>query len=68
MAVVMEFVASNGAHVTVLDDAYAGVSKEEMAKRWERVEEIGRRMAINNEIRRIKLEREAQAAAEKTEK
>ena len=63
MAVVKEFIASNGAHITVLDDAYAGVSDEEMAERWKRVEEIGRRMAINNEIRRRKREAEAQAAA-----
>lgn len=68
MAVVMEYTAKNGAQIVVLDDAYAGVSDEEMAERWRRVEECARQIAINTEIRRIKSEREAQAAAAKSEK
>lgn len=64
MAVVMDFYTEAGARITVLDDAYAGVSDEEMAERWRRVEECAREIAINTEIRRIKREKEAQAAAE----
>lgn len=60
MAVVMEFTASTGAQITVLDDAYAGVSEEEMARRWQRVEEVARRIAINTELRRLKQEKEEQ--------
>ena len=58
MAVVMEYVAKTGAHITVLDDAYAGVSEEEMARRWQRVEEVARQIAINTELRRLKREAE----------
>lgn len=56
MAVVMEYVAKTGAHITVLDDAYAGISEEEMARRWQRVEEVARQIAVNNELRRLKRE------------
>ena len=63
MAVVMDYYTKAGAHITVLDDAYAGVSEEEMARRWKNVEETARQIAINNEIRRLKRE-----AEEKSEK
>lgn len=63
MAVVMEYIAKTGAHITVKDDAYAGISEEEMARRWQRVEEVARQIAVNNELRRLK--REAQENAEK---
>lgn len=63
MAVVMEYIAKTGAHITVMDDAYAGISEEEMAHRWQRVEEVARQIAVNNEIRR--LQREAREQADK---
>ena len=63
MAVVMDYIAKTGARIVVKDDAYAGVSDEEMARRWKNVEEIAQRMAVNNELRR--LEQEALENAEK---
>lgn len=59
MAVVMEMKASNGATVRIHDDAYAGISPEEMRHRQREVIETAKRIAINAEIRRI---REAQEA------
>lgn len=59
MAVVMEMKASNGATVRIHDDAYAGISPEEMRRRQREVIETAKRIAINAEIRRI---REAQEA------
>lgn len=59
MAVVMEMKASNGATVRIHDDAYAGISPEEMRRRQREVIETAKRITINAEIRRI---REAQEA------
>ena len=59
MAVVMEMKASNGATVRIHDDAYAGISPEEMRRRQREVIETAKRIAIHVHIRRI---REAQEA------
>lgn len=59
MAVVMEMKASNGATVRIHDDAYVGVSPEEMRKRQQAVIECAKRITINAELRRL---REAQEA------
>lgn len=60
MAVVLEMKASNGATVRIHDDAYVGVSPEEMRKRQQAVIETAKRITINAEIRRL---REAQEAS-----
>lgn len=60
MAVVLEMKASNGATVRIHDDAYAGVSPEEMRKRQQAVIETAKRITINAELRRL---REAQEAS-----
>lgn len=57
MAVVIEMKASNGATVRIHDDAYIGVSREEMRKRQQAVIETAKRITINAELRRL---REAQ--------
>ena len=58
MAVVMEMEASNGATVRIHDDAYAGISPEEMRRRQREVIETAKRIAINAEIRRIREAKE----------
>lgn len=60
MAVVLEMKASNGATVRIHDDAYVGVSPEEMRKRQQAVIETAKRITINAELRRL---REAQEAS-----
>lgn len=60
MAVVLEMKASNGATVRIHDDAYVGVSPEEMRKRQQAVIETAKRITINAELRRM---REAQEAS-----
>lgn len=59
MAVVMEMKASNGATVRIHDDAYIGVSPEEMRRRQREVIETAKRIAINAEIRRIREAKES---------
>lgn len=59
MAVVMEMKASNGATVRIHDDAYTGISPEEMRRRQREVIETAKRIAINAEIRRIREAKEA---------
>lgn len=59
MAVVLEMKASNGATVRIHDDAYAGVSPEEMRRRQREIIETAKRITINAELRRL---REAQEA------
>ena len=60
MAVVMEMKASNGATVRIHDDAYAGISPEEMRRRQNEVFETAKRIVINAEIRRIREAKEAE--------
>lgn len=59
MAVVLEMKASNGATVRIHDDAYAGVSPEEMRKRQQAVIETAKRITINAELRRLREAKEA---------
>lgn len=59
MAVVLEIKASNGATVRIHDDAYAGVSPEEMRKRQQAVIETAKRITINAELRRLREAKEA---------
>ncbi len=61
MAEVSDFTVGTGARVIVKDDAYAGLSDEEMAQRWRRVDELAMELAVNNEIRRLKRETGKQA-------
>lgn len=64
MAIIKQFRASNGAMIYVDDSSIKGVSKEEMAQRKQLVLDTAREIAINNEIRRIKAEREKQNTVE----
>ncbi|MEZ3454302.1 MAG: hypothetical protein K1W17_08025 [Oscillospiraceae bacterium] len=64
MAVVLEMKASNGATVRIHDDAYAGVSPEEMRRRQQRIIECAKRISINAELRRMHEVQEAQEAQE----
>ncbi|MDE6764107.1 MAG: hypothetical protein K2J73_10585 [Oscillospiraceae bacterium] len=59
MAVVLEMKASNGATVRIHDDAYAGISPEEMRKRQQALIECAKRITINAELRRLREAREA---------
>lgn len=59
MAIIKRFRAKNGALIEVDDTYIAGVPEEEMQKRKQRVLDVAREMAINNEIRRRMAEREA---------
>lgn len=58
MAIIKEYRASNGAMIYVDDSAIAGVSKEEMQRRVQRMLDTAREIAINCEVRRIQAERE----------
>lgn len=58
MAVVMEMKCSNGATVRIHDDAYAGISKEEMRRRQQEFINTAKELFIKNEIRRIQQEQE----------
>ncbi len=59
MAIIKTFRTKAGALIEVDDSAIAGVPEEEMKKRKQRVLDVAREMAINNEIRRRLAEREA---------
>lgn len=59
MAIIKTFRAKNGALIEVDDACIAGVPEEEMQRRKQRVLDVAREMAINNEIRRRLAEREA---------
>ena len=58
MAVVLEMKASNGATVRIHDDAYAGISPEEMRKRQQALIECAKKITINAELRRLREARE----------
>ncbi len=60
MAVVMEMKASNGATVRIHDDAYAGISPEEMRRRQQRIIECAKRITINAELRKMREAQESQ--------
>ena len=60
MAIIKEFRASNGAMIYVDDSGIAGVSKEEMQRRVQRMLDVAKEIAINCEIRRIQAERAKQ--------
>lgn len=62
MAIIKRFRAKNGALIEVDDSAIAGVPEEEMQRRKQRVLDVAREMAINNELRRLAAEREKQKA------
>ncbi|MCM1024680.1 MAG: hypothetical protein NC395_11590 [Prevotella sp.] len=64
MAVVTEMKASNGATVRIHDDAYTGVSREEMRKRQQAVIECAKRITVNAELRRLREAREARETRE----
>ena len=61
MAIVQNFKCSNGAEIYIHDDAYAGISEEEMQRRQRELLECAKKIMINEEIRRI---REAESAEE----
>lgn len=62
MAIIKTFRAKNGALIEVDDSEIAGVPEEEMQRRKQRVLDVAREMAINNELRRLAAEREKQKA------
>lgn len=62
MAIIKRFRAKNGALIEVDDSEIAGVPEEEMQRRKQRVLDLAREMAINNELRRLAAEREKQKA------
>lgn len=59
MAIIKTFRAKNGALIEVDDACIAGVPEEEMKKRKQRVLDVAREIAINNELRHRLAEREA---------
>ena len=61
MAIIGEYIADTGAKILIDDSAIAGVSDEEMARRWERIEEVARQIAINTEMRRLQAEAAAKS-------
>ena len=58
MAIIGEYIADTGAKILIDDSAIAGISDEEMARRWKRIEEVARQIAINTEMRRMQSEGE----------
>lgn len=60
ISAVTEMKASNGAAVRVHDDAYAGVSPEEMRGRQRAAIECAKKITINAELRRLRKAREAE--------
>ena len=54
MAIVQSFKCSNGAEVTVHDDAYSEISDEEMQRRQREIIECARKIIVSAEIRRIR--------------
>ena len=61
MAMIKSFKCSNGAEIFVHDDAYAGISEEEMLRRHNEILEFAKKIVIDSEIRRV---REAGSAEE----
>lgn len=59
MAIVQTYKCSNGATVHICDDAYAGISKEEMRRRQQHFIKTAKELFIKNEIRRLQQEQEA---------
>lgn len=57
MAIIKTFRTKAGALIEVDDSAIAGVPEEEMQRRKQRVLDVAREMAINNELRRLEAER-----------
>ena len=47
MAIIGEYIADTGAKILIDDSAIAGISDEEMARCWKRIEEVARQIAIN---------------------
>ena len=59
MALVREMVTSNGVHVKIFDDCYAGISKEELERRKREIAEAIARVDINHQMRQLKAAQEA---------
>lgn len=59
MAVVKEFIARNGVHVKINDEAYANASPEEIQRRWREIDRVI--YDINMRIQRDALEAAAKA-------
>ena len=60
MALVRELVTSNGVHVEIHDDCYAGVSAEELERRKRHMYETIARVDRNIQLREIKAKQEAE--------
>ena len=65
MALVREFTASNGAHIQIYDDCYAGISEEELQQRYRQISETILRIDRNIQLREMKAKEEAERAAKK---
>lgn len=53
MAIVREIITSNGVHVRIHDDCYAGVSEEELARRKRRLAEAILTVDRNVQLREL---------------
>ena len=60
MALVREYTASNGAHVEIYDDCYAGISEEELQRRYRQISETILRVDRNIQLRELKAAQEAE--------
>ena len=65
MALVREFKASNGAHIQIYDDCYAGISEEELQRRYRQIYETILRIDRNIQLREMKAKEEAERAPKK---
>lgn len=59
MALVRELVTSNGVHVKIFDDCYAGISAEELERRKRKLSETILRVDRNIQLREMKAAQEA---------
>ena len=64
MAIVQSFKCSNGAEVYIHDDAFSGISEEEMQRRQREILECAKKIIIDAEIRRIREDESAGEASD----